>query len=174
MRTAVNLNIDRYRHHQRTLRLLPSLVEDDHMAAPPLPIDPHMLDALRALPERQRQVIALQALLGLSGEQTTWGCRAGTDGHPVTAWFVGGPGRRAHSPHPGRPGDSGRGLRCAPGSRTRCAGIVARRQSPGRRPVRDPGTAPGVPESLPPLAVLDIRGDGPLAIDQDPHLLGWW
>ena len=70
VRTAVNLHIDRYRHHQRTLRLLPTLVEDDHVAAPSLPIDPHLLDALRALPERQRQVVALRVLLGLSGEQT--------------------------------------------------------------------------------------------------------
>lgn len=70
MRTAVNLHIDRHRHHQRTLRLLPALAEDDHMAAPPLPIDAHLLDALRALPQRQRQVVALRVLLGLSGEQT--------------------------------------------------------------------------------------------------------
>jgi DNA-directed RNA polymerase specialized sigma24 family protein len=40
VRTAVNLHIDRYRRHQRTLRLLPTLAEDDHMAAPPLPIHP--------------------------------------------------------------------------------------------------------------------------------------
>lgn len=70
VRTAVNLHIDRYRHHQRTLRLLPTLAEDDHMAAPPLPIDPHLLDALQALPQRQRQVVALRVLLGLSGAQT--------------------------------------------------------------------------------------------------------
>jgi hypothetical protein len=31
-----------------------------------------------------------------------------------------------------------------------------------------PGEGPVVPESLPPLAVLDIRGDGALAIYQDP------
>ena len=36
----------------------------------PLPIDPRLLEALQALPERQRQVIALRVLLGLSGEQT--------------------------------------------------------------------------------------------------------
>jgi RNA polymerase sigma factor (sigma-70 family) len=70
VRTAVNLHIDRYRHHQRTLRLLPALAADDHQAAPSLPIDRHLLDALRALPERQRQVVALRILLGLSGEQT--------------------------------------------------------------------------------------------------------
>lgn len=35
-------------------------------------------------------------------------------------------------------------------------------------PAPDPGPGPTVPESLPPLAVLDIRGDGALAIYQDP------
>ena len=69
VRTAVNLHIDRHRHHQRTVRLLPALAEDDHVSAPPLPIDPNLLRALRALPQRQRQVVALRVLLGLSGEQ---------------------------------------------------------------------------------------------------------
>ncbi len=35
-------------------------------------------------------------------------------------------------------------------------------------PAPAPGEGPTVPESLPPLAVLDIRGDGALAIYQDP------
>lgn len=39
---------------------------------------------------------------------------------------------------------------------------------PGADPSVAPESAPGVPESLPPLAVLDIRGDGALAIYQDP------
>jgi RNA polymerase sigma factor (sigma-70 family) len=70
VRTAVNLHIDRHRRHQRTLRLLPTLVDDDHVEPAALPIDPVLLAALRALPERQRQVVALRILLGLSGEQT--------------------------------------------------------------------------------------------------------
>ena len=37
----------------------------------------------------------------------------------------------------------------------------------GADPAPAPERAPGVPESLPPLAVLDIRGDGALAIYQD-------
>jgi DNA-directed RNA polymerase specialized sigma24 family protein len=52
VRTAVNLHIDRHRHHQRTLRLLPTLVEDDRIEPAALPIDPALLAALRALPER--------------------------------------------------------------------------------------------------------------------------
>ena len=70
VRTAVNLHIDRYRRHTRTLRLLPALAQDD--VAPPdaAPIDPDLLAALEALPERQRQVVALRVLLGLSGDET--------------------------------------------------------------------------------------------------------
>lgn len=70
VRTAINAHIDRYRHHQRTLALLPKLLEADAVAPPALPIDPKLLAAVRALPERQRQVLALRILLGLSGEQT--------------------------------------------------------------------------------------------------------
>lgn len=70
VRTAVNLHIDRHRHHQRTLRLLPTLADSEQGEPPALPLDPALLAALRALPERQRHVLALRILLGLSGEQT--------------------------------------------------------------------------------------------------------
>ncbi len=70
VRTAVNLHIDRHRRHQHTLRLLPALADDELAPAPPLPIDPALLAALKDLPERQRQVVALRVLLGLSGEET--------------------------------------------------------------------------------------------------------
>jgi RNA polymerase sigma-70 factor (ECF subfamily) len=70
VRTAVNLHIDRHRRHQHTLRLLPALADDEEAPAPPLPIDPALLAALKDLPERQRQVVALRILLGLSGEET--------------------------------------------------------------------------------------------------------
>jgi RNA polymerase sigma-70 factor (ECF subfamily) len=69
VRTAVNLHIDRYRRHQSTLRLLPALAGDDVAVEQPLPLDPALLDALKALPERQRQVVALRVLLGLSGDE---------------------------------------------------------------------------------------------------------
>lgn len=70
VRTAVNLHIDRYRRHQNTLRLLPALAGDEVAAEPPPPLDPALLGALTSLPERQRQVVALRVLLGLSGEET--------------------------------------------------------------------------------------------------------
>lgn len=70
VRTAVNLHIDRYRRHQHTLRLLPALAGDEAAPSPSLPLDPSLLAALKALPERQRQVVALRVLLGLSGEET--------------------------------------------------------------------------------------------------------
>lgn len=70
VRTAVNLHIDRHRRHQHTLRLLPALADDEVAPAPPQAIDPALLAALRGLPERQRQVVALRILLGMSGEET--------------------------------------------------------------------------------------------------------
>lgn len=70
VRTAVNLHIDRHRRHQHTLRLLPALADDEAAPAPGLPLDPALLAALKDLPERQRQVVALRVLLGLSGEET--------------------------------------------------------------------------------------------------------
>ncbi len=69
VRTAVNLHIDRYRRHQHTLRLLPALADDETAPPPGLPLDPSLLAALKDLPERQRQVVALRVLLGLSGEE---------------------------------------------------------------------------------------------------------
>lgn len=70
VRTAVNLHIDRYRRDQRRLRLLPSLAQDEEAPAAASPIDPQLVEALRALPERQRQVVALRVLLELSGTET--------------------------------------------------------------------------------------------------------
>ena len=70
VRTAVNLHIDRHRRHRHTLRLLPTLAEQEVAAEPELPLDPALLDAIKALPERQRQVLALRVLLGLNGEET--------------------------------------------------------------------------------------------------------
>lgn len=70
VRSAVNLSIDRHRQSQVALRVLPDLVDDSHAPPPALPIDPALLAAIKSLPERQRQVLALRILLGLSGEQT--------------------------------------------------------------------------------------------------------
>ena len=70
VRTAVNLHIDRHRRHRTTLRLLPDLAQDEVAPAASAALDPDLLAALKALPERQRQVVALRLLLGMSGEET--------------------------------------------------------------------------------------------------------
>jgi len=70
VRTAVNIHTDRRRSGHRALRLAPRLAADDVARPPEAPIDPRLMDALRALPERQRQVLALRVLLELTGDET--------------------------------------------------------------------------------------------------------
>ena len=70
MRTALNIRTDRYRRRQRTLTLVSRLATPEVAPEPPSPIDPELLAALRSLPDRQRQVIALRILLGLTGAET--------------------------------------------------------------------------------------------------------
>jgi RNA polymerase sigma factor (sigma-70 family) len=70
VRTAINHHHDRARRGRRALRLLPQLVDTESSPPPEPPIDPTLLAALKSLPERQRQVVALRIILGLSGEQT--------------------------------------------------------------------------------------------------------
>lgn len=70
VRTAVNLHADRRRASTRRLRLAPKLATEESSPAPALPIDPSLMAALRGLPERQRQVVALRILLELSTEET--------------------------------------------------------------------------------------------------------
>ncbi|MDQ1246351.1 MAG: hypothetical protein QG597_719 [Actinomycetota bacterium] len=70
VRTALNLRTDRHRHRQRTSTLVTKLARPEVAPEPPSPIDPALLDALRQLPARQREVIALRVLLGLSGAET--------------------------------------------------------------------------------------------------------
>ena len=78
VRTALNLHRDRWRSSQRMQRVRqrrePVGVVDI--------VDPALLAAVRNLPERQREVVALRALLGLSAEQTAneLGIDAGTVG----------------------------------------------------------------------------------------------
>lgn len=78
VRTALNLHRDRWRSSQRMQRVRqrrePVGVVDM--------IDPALLAAVRNLPERQREVVALRVLLGLSAEQTAneLGIDAGTVG----------------------------------------------------------------------------------------------
>jgi RNA polymerase sigma factor (sigma-70 family) len=66
VRTALNLHRDRWRRSQRQQRLLlrrESVTHDDV-------VDPSLMAAVQELPERQREVVALRVLLGLSAEQT--------------------------------------------------------------------------------------------------------
>lgn len=66
VRAALNLHRDHWRRSNRQRRLL---VRSD---AEPFtePHDTELLDAVRELPERQREVVALRVLLDLSAEQT--------------------------------------------------------------------------------------------------------
>ena len=70
MRTAVNLLRDRHRSRVRSLRILPRMAADQVVAAPAAPVDPTVLAAIRRLPERQREVLALRVLMDLSAEST--------------------------------------------------------------------------------------------------------
>jgi RNA polymerase sigma-70 factor (ECF subfamily) len=78
VRTALNLHRDRWRRSQRQQRLLH---RHDTTTSVDV-VDPTLLTAVRALPERQREVVALRVLLGLSAEQTAeaLGIDAGTVG----------------------------------------------------------------------------------------------
>lgn len=78
VRTALNLHRDRWRRSSRQRRRLAS-----SDAAPfTTPIDSSLLEAVRALPDRQREVVALRVLLDLSAEQTAevLGIEVGTVG----------------------------------------------------------------------------------------------
>lgn len=66
VRTALNLHRDRWRRSNRQRRRLAR----DAASAFTVPFDTELLDAVRALPERQREVVALRVLLDLSAEQT--------------------------------------------------------------------------------------------------------
>ena len=65
VRTALNLHRDRWRRSQRQQRLLQRREAISHEEV----VDPVLLAAVRALPERQREAVALRVLLGLSAEQ---------------------------------------------------------------------------------------------------------
>ena len=66
VRVAVNLHRDRWRKRRLFGRLRPP----EPMPAPQLDLDHDLLIALRALPERQREVVVLRILLDLNNEQT--------------------------------------------------------------------------------------------------------
>ncbi len=70
MRTALNLLHDRHRHRQRVVRAYPHLVRDEIHVDPVMSVDPTVLAAIRQLPTRQREVLALRILMDLSAERT--------------------------------------------------------------------------------------------------------
>ena len=68
VRTALNLHRDRWRRSKRAQRRR-------HERSPQVAfidvVDPALIASIRALPERQRDVVVLRVLLGLSAEQTS-------------------------------------------------------------------------------------------------------
>jgi RNA polymerase sigma-70 factor (ECF subfamily) len=70
MRTAINLLHDRHRSRERFIRAYPRLVTDEPREDPVMSIDPVVLAAIRRLPARQREVLALRVLMDLSAETT--------------------------------------------------------------------------------------------------------
>ena len=78
VRTALNLHRDQWRRSARRRRVLARADVTPFSDS----VDPALLDAVRSLPERQREVVALRVLLDLSAEQTaeTLGIDPGTVG----------------------------------------------------------------------------------------------
>jgi len=88
VRTALNLSVSRWRRHRRELALAdPSLVADrpaDGGAADG-PVDATIMTALRRLPTRQREVVALRLFLDLDTAQATL---ADLSSSPQADWRV--------------------------------------------------------------------------------------
>lgn len=70
MRTAVNLLHDRRRHRDRAVRAYPRLVSTDSYETRVPAVDPAVSAAIRRLPTRQREVLALRILMDLSADTT--------------------------------------------------------------------------------------------------------
>jgi RNA polymerase sigma factor (sigma-70 family) len=73
VRTALNLNISRWRRHRREVPVPdPGILADRPAAATAAqdPVDPQIMAALQRLPARQRQVIALRLILDLDTSGT--------------------------------------------------------------------------------------------------------
>lgn len=68
--TAINVSRDRARRMRLFHRLAPRIAAADVRPEPDLPVDPVLLAALRALPEKRRDVVVLRVLLELSCAQT--------------------------------------------------------------------------------------------------------
>jgi DNA-directed RNA polymerase specialized sigma24 family protein len=73
MRTALNVNVSRWRRHRREVAVPdPGVLADWPSAAPGIhdPVDPQIMAALLRLPARQREVIALRLILDLDTSST--------------------------------------------------------------------------------------------------------
>jgi RNA polymerase sigma-70 factor (ECF subfamily) len=70
MRTAINVHIDRVRQQRRHRLALHKVASTEEQPEPELPLDAELRRAISALPERQRQVLALRIVLGMSGPET--------------------------------------------------------------------------------------------------------
>jgi RNA polymerase sigma factor (sigma-70 family) len=71
VRTALNLNISRWRRRHREVPVSdPAMLSGRAATAAPHPVDPQIMTALLRLPARQRQVIALRLILDLDTSGT--------------------------------------------------------------------------------------------------------
>lgn len=71
VRVALNHHVSRWRRRRREVVLLEA--HEQALERQPAPVDPHaeLLQAVAALPERQRQVVALRIFLDLDTTQTS-------------------------------------------------------------------------------------------------------
>ena len=70
LHTALNLHRDEWRRRSRPLRLVRADAAEQSVDAPSKLLDPMLVQALDQLSDRQRQVLVLRVLLGLSTAQT--------------------------------------------------------------------------------------------------------
>lgn len=75
IRTAINHRISMWRRHRPSVHGSPTSISPERSE-----LDPHLLELIRQLPPRQREVLALRVLLDFSTEQTaaTLGMKQGT------------------------------------------------------------------------------------------------
>jgi RNA polymerase sigma factor (sigma-70 family) len=70
VRVATNRFIDQHRRRSRFAMLLPELARPEASITQPVPFDPDLLNAIRRLPVRQREVLEYRVILELSAKET--------------------------------------------------------------------------------------------------------
>lgn len=70
VKVAVNAHIDRARKHVRGMKFWPELAKPENFQLEYEPVDPRLIQAIRNLPERQREILAYRVLLELSAKET--------------------------------------------------------------------------------------------------------